>query len=367
MDSVSGRNKVNLTQIERNQIAADAKENIKGDRGFFSRGISWMGLGFSNYCKSWVNEDYRAAVREVFFQGMKEALSEGISASTEEKPRIVSQRLADIMAIPEGDMSKARKMELILREAGDDMTSLEAKEASLYFRGEKNNMMDVIDRMPVGTWKDDADKAEAQRAVKNICGKFEDTEIKSQEDLEKFQENYIAEIIQAMIKQCGGDAKKLDGLGKNVGVLFEKKPTIMVSDDKKDALLKLVKDAREYAEVVAEEKQTLQTLLEGSVGNTGGLQVEIFQGITKHVLESKFVDPETGKEAAKKILSSLTKLNDNPIALKWAYVAVGAIVYKYSLPIEGQVSEVKLDAMSELDRLNAYHELGELAKRKGIY
>lgn len=234
------------------RISGDARQEIavyrqkvkeiaeaRGSELFSGHSIQWLQLGIGNYFKSFFDKNYRIAVREEFFERLKQhkvvyynnnAVPD-VRGEWDRARDIIAKDLKEIMEIPDRDVSRGRKMELILLLIGDKpdfIKNIRMGEnegtylamAKAYFESEKEKAMNTIDKISQ-LGGELAMNRENRKVLDGLREKWGQGEVKSEGDLRKFKNQYVGAVINAVEKMCVGNPVFLDNLRQNVERLRE--------------------------------------------------------------------------------------------------------------------------------------------------
>lgn len=208
----------------------------RGERAFHGHSINWMRLSESNkfidnvieYARSCWSSEYREKIRNEFFEHMKADIANPrLTANETEVDRVLNEvsiygddreaedfgnslqdiqkiqkRMQSIMNIDEGDMPKAKKMELILLAAGDDIALSqlpEAKAAIQFFNAERKSAMSIIGEgmATILSQRGTLNTPDNNRILREVDDKFNETPIKSMKELDELKANYLKETIDS--------------------------------------------------------------------------------------------------------------------------------------------------------------------------
>lgn len=223
--------------------------NKHGDKLFSGYEITWTAIGDSswerikNYCRSIINEDFANAVRDAFWDYMTaevekltshsgiEALERDLSKSDLSSAEKVRAKLENIKLIPSSDMSEGKKNELVLliinnyraanpmtdnSIANNDGLELPRETAIHYFKTAKEKCMKDADGMQKKILGDVGGKE-----IRNMLHeRFSNREIKKEQDLENFRQDYKKAMQIAIVERLGGDVSKWDMLDQETRQMF---------------------------------------------------------------------------------------------------------------------------------------------------
>lgn len=212
-------------EIDRYRAEIKELKKTRGGELFSGYTINWMTVvGFDNFFKLF-NEHYRAALREEFFDHLKNLYSRDVRTDSQ---HILDSSLKDIMLISEMHISEANKMELILllikgREAlkivkmeGGHETYLQ--KAKQYFEKRKKEAMEAIDQIGGGLPQDLKNKEKLDKLRKE----WDKKEIKSEEELKKFEQEYAEKVIDKLEKMYRNERANIEALQTQIDRFYRK-------------------------------------------------------------------------------------------------------------------------------------------------
>lgn len=270
-------NQIGLSKAVSDQIRIDAENQLKGAQkgGIFAgRVITWMAganwiYALKNYFISLINPNYAEAVRNEFFNQLKE----GIKESTADARELLTNVQEIMQNVSEDDLSKDKKYVLManayekakaIKEGLKPKNEVQVSEKDKLLSKEeqvemqrysevmehlKHRTVEAVKEMAIATVTTEKSKQEIQVELGNLRNQNSD------------EIQFAKKVIEMLIKRCGNNVENLIKLANNIDLLFENVGVQKIFTE--DVKMEMIKS------ILIKMNTTLRFEVSDTIGKTG--------------------------------------------------------------------------------------------------